>query len=287
MAEEHVLSSLSSVRYELEALRATGTRFLVFVDDTFNVPLPRFKNLLRVMVDNGYEFRWISFLRCSNLDEAALDLMQASGCLGVFLGIESGDQRILDLMHKAAKLERYRWGIEQLHRRGIATFASLICGFPGETAESVMNTIAFVEETGPTFFNVQLYYHDRCTPIQRRAAELGIRGGGYSWSHDTMTWREAARGATPMFEAIRSSLPITLHGFSLWGIHYLVSKGMALERIEAFARTARDLLLASLQESEVDSAPHEARLASLFSAPLPEPERNGWHTLPGATGRPA
>lgn len=264
MAGSHVLSSLESLRDELDALRAAGTRYIAFVDDTFNVPLPRFKQLLRMMIDNGYGFRWASFLRCSNLDETALDLMQESGCLAVFLGLESGDQRVLDLMHKAATLEGYRWGMEQLHRRGIVTFASMICGFPGETAASVENTIAFVQETAPTFFNVQLYYHDRSTPIQRRAAELGIRGGGYSWSHDSMTWREAARWATAMIEQVHSSLPIPVHAFSLWAIPYLVSKGISRSQIEDLARITRPLLLASLHEAEGDTATYEASLASLF-----------------------
>src|SRR5580692_8915848 len=77
----------------------------VFVDDTFNVPLPRFKKLLRMMIDKAWGFEWISFFRCSNADEEAFDLMARSGCIGVFLGIESGDQTILEYMDKHAKVE--------------------------------------------------------------------------------------------------------------------------------------------------------------------------------------
>jgi p-methyltransferase len=86
-----------------------------------------------MMIKNEFDLRWISFFRCSNADEEAIDLMRESGCVGALLGIESGDQKILKYMNKSATLERYKWGMERLHQRGIATFASLICGFPGET----------------------------------------------------------------------------------------------------------------------------------------------------------
>jgi hypothetical protein len=68
--------------------------------------------------------------------------------------------------------------MRHFHQRDIATFASLICGFPGETRESVMNSLSFIEETAPTFFNVQLYYHDRRSPIHQQAAGFQIQGSG-------------------------------------------------------------------------------------------------------------
>jgi p-methyltransferase len=264
MAGTHVVSSLDVVERELTALREAGTEVIVFIDDTFNVPLPRFKKLLRMMIENDFQFQWVSFLRCGNVDEEALDLMEASGCLGVLLGIESGDQTILNNMNKAVKLKRYRWGIEELKKRNIATFASLICGFPGETEATIRNTIDFINETGPTFFNVQLYYHDRRAPIHHRSAELGIKGGGYSWQHNTMTWQEAATWAQYMFKEIQNSVPLGLYSFSLWGIAYLVAKGITIETIKSFGEITRNLLISGFNDTPVDSSQPEKQLIELF-----------------------
>ena len=264
LAGSHDLTSLEMIERELDGLSRAGTKVVVFVDDTFNVPLPRFKKLLQLMIDKKYDFKWVSFLRCSNVDETAVDLMKASGCVGVLLGIESGDQTILNYMNKSATLDRYRWGIRELAKRNIATYASLICGFPGESEETVRNSINFIEETGPTFFNVQLYYHDSRSPIHRRAEEFEIQGGGYSWQHKTMTWREAADWAGYMFKHIHNSIPMTLYGFSLWGIAYLVSKGISMESIAAFGKIAREMFIPGLNDIELDYTHQTRRLAEVF-----------------------
>ena len=266
LAGKHVLTGLEKLEAEMEYLHSIGTRYLVFVDDTFNVPLPRFKNLLRIMIQRQWDFKWISFFRCSNADEEAFDLMEQSGCIGVFLGIESGDQTILEYMAKHAKVERYKWGIEQLRQRNIMTFASLICGFPGETRETVAHSIEFIEEAKPTFFNVQLYYHDLRSPIARRAEEFAIKGGGYSWRHRGMDWRLAADLAKQAFRDVRGSVPLSLYNFSIWSLPYLFSKGISVQEIIEFAHITREMLVASFDDVAADLSPQESRLTELFGA---------------------
>jgi p-methyltransferase len=264
MAGEHVISKIENVEKQLKYLSSIGTTDIVFIDDTLNVPLTRFKDMLRMVIKNGLKFRWISFFRCSNADEEAIDLMKESGCVAVLLGIESGDQKILKYMNKAATLERYRWGMENLHRRGIATFASLICGFPGETQESVINTLNFIEEMAPTFFNVQLYYHDLRSPIHKKADEFQIQGAGYSWRHRSMDWREAIQWVNYLYKNIRNSHYLPTHGFSLWGVPYLLSRGISFEQIKKFSHIIRPMLLSSLDDAPRDFSDVEAQLTELF-----------------------
>ncbi|CAM2068627.1 Radical SAM protein [Sulfidibacter corallicola] len=265
MAGKHVLADIEVVEKEMRQLKAMGTEYLIFIDDTFNVPLPRFKKLLRMMVDNQFDFKWVSFFRCANADEEAYDLLKASGCIGVFLGIESGDQTILNYMNKSAKVERYRWGVRMLKERGIMTFASIICGFPGETEETVRNSMRFIEESGPTFFNVQLYYHDTRAPISRRSEEFGIEGAGYNWRHNSMDWRGAAEMAKLFLREIENSIPLSLYGFSLWGIPYLLSKGITLEQIEAFGELTRNIMLDQFKEENAAFPEEDRQLEALFA----------------------
>lgn len=269
MAGAHMVTQVEAIERQLRHLASIGTTDLVFVDDTFNVPLPRFKKILRMMIANRFNFRWISFFRCSNADDEAFRLMRESGCVGVFLGIESGDEQILKYMNKAATVDRYKWGIQCLHDQGIATFASIICGFPGETEDSVRNSLRFIEETKPVFFNVQLYYHDMRSPIQKRAAEFQITGAGYNWRHRGMDWREAAEWVKFLYSHINNSGALTLYGFSLWALPYLLSKGITLNQLKELSYAIKPLLLKSLSEDPVNSAEEEERLVNIFRGAAP------------------
>jgi radical SAM PhpK family P-methyltransferase len=269
MAGAHVVAEIEAIERQMRYLHSIGTTDLVFVDDTFNVPLPRFKKILRMMIDNRFNFRWISFFRCSNADEETFQLMGKSGCTAVFLGIESGDEQILKYMNKAATVDRYKWGIQRLHEQGIDTFASIICGFPGETESSVRNSLRFIEETKPTFFNVQIYYHDMRSPIQKRASEFEITGAGYNWRHRGMDWREATDWVKFLYNNVNNSGPLTLYGFSLWAVPYLMSKGISLNQVKELSYAIKPLLLKSLSEDAVNSADEEERLVRVFRGAAP------------------
>ena len=264
MAGEHVVTKLENIESQLKYLHSIRTTDLVFIDDTFNVPLPRFKNLLRMMLREKLTFRWISFFRCSNADEEAIQLMQEAGCAGVLLGIESGDPQILKYMNKQATLDGYKWGMDRLHKRGIATFASLICGFPGETEASVANTIRFVEESAPTFFNVQLYYHDTRSPVHAKAQEFKLQGAGYNWRHRSMDWREAMEWSKHMFRSVKNSGYLSLYGFSLWGVAYLLSRGFSMDQVKKFSYLVKPMLFSSLDDVPGNFSDLESQLTELF-----------------------
>jgi radical SAM PhpK family P-methyltransferase len=265
MSGDHVTSSVETVRNELRYMVDNGLKYMIFVDDTFNVPLPRFKQLCRMMIEEKFNLGWVSFFRCSNADDECFDLMKESGCLGVYLGIESGDQQILNNMNKSANVQRYRDGIRKLNERGILTFGSFIFGFPGETKQSVMNTIEFVEETQPTFYNVQLYFHDPMAPIHQKREQYGIEGNYYKWRHNTMEWQEAAEWVEYMLKRVDRSILLTLHGFSIWSVPYLLQNGFTVEQIISFSRTAGNILVKGLSDTEVSYRDEEKELAAMFS----------------------
>ena len=182
--------------------------------------------------------------------------MAEAGCIGAFLGIESGDQQILQNMTKFAKLDRYEYGIRQLTEHGIMTLASIVLGFPGETDQTVQNTIDFINRTQPTFYNVQLYYHDVLAPIEQQREKYGIEGSGYSWRHDTMSWQEGVDWKDEFIRRISGPALMPLYGLSIWCIPYLVAQGLTVDQIVRFAGSATELLTRSLDAEYID--PDEA-----------------------------
>jgi radical SAM PhpK family P-methyltransferase len=263
------LSGIAVVEHELQALQAAGVKNLMFIDDTFNVPLPRFKELLRMMIRNRFDFAWYSYFRCSNADDETFDLMRESGCAGVFLGLESGDPSMLRNMNKHASVDKYRTGIAKLKQRGIPTFVSMIVGFPGETRASVERSIEFLNDTAPTFFRVEMYYHRRSLPVHKDAERYGLHGEDLSWTHATMDWRHAVDMVEMMYRNVGNSAILPVYTFDFWALPYLTGKGIALQQIVDFTTIASDLLVRGFDDGAPDSTDHERRLVSMFRESAP------------------
>jgi len=237
------LASLETVERELESIRTIGdVKNVVFIDDTFNVPLPRFKDLCRMMIRKQFNLNWFSYFRCSNSDEEAIDLMAESGCKGVFLGIESGSPSILKNMNKAASVERYAEGIRLLRERNVTTFGSFILGFPGETEQSVEETVSFIRENKPDFYRTQMWYCEPGTPIDQEREKYGINGHGFVWEHATMSSLEAMDHIERMFLSIKESVWLPQWSFDFWFIPYIMGKGVSIRQFKNFVVQANNLL---------------------------------------------
>jgi radical SAM PhpK family P-methyltransferase len=265
------LTSLDVLEKELDSMLELGdVRNVVFIDDTFNVPFPRFKDICRMMIRRKYPFNWFSYFRCSNSDEEAIQLMAESGCKGVFLGIESGSPSILVNMNKAATIEKYARGIEWLRSYGILSFGSFITGFPGETAETVNETSDFIRQTKPDYYRSQMWYCEPGTPIQNERVKYKIDGEGFVWSHATMDSLEAMDHIDRMFLTIDESLWLPQWSFDFWVIPYLLGKGITFTQFRDFMSLAHKLLAVeiaavegeekkSLQQRYLDSMVSHAR----------------------------
>jgi len=259
------LTGLEHLEDELGYLRSVGVENVVFIDDTFNVPLPRFKDICRLMIEKRWGFNWYSFFRASNSDDEAIDLMVESGCKGVFLGLESGDAGILKNMAKHADPGKYRHAIGRLNEVGISSFASIIVGFPGETEETFQNTRRFLEETSPTFYRAEIYYHYTNVPIAGRSEEFGLRGSGYSWRHRTMDWTRASELVRELYATLPGPRVLPGYMFDFWALPYLTGKGFSLEQIKDFTAVAQRLLVRGFDSPAVAlEAAEEQRLRAAF-----------------------
>lgn len=251
-------TSLDVVQRELDAMREYGgVRTVVFIDDTFNVPLPRFKDLCRMMIARGYRFDWFSYFRCSNSDDEAIELMTRAGCKGVFLGIESGSPTILANMNKAATLEKYRRGVQMLHARGVSTFGSFIVGFPGETAATVDETIACIRELDFDYYRAQLWYCEPGTPIYNMREKYALDGEGYAWRHQTMDSVEASAHVERIFKSVERSTWLPQWSFDFWFLPYMLGRGVSLPQFRELMRVAHDLL-----RLEFDDQPAHRKLVA-------------------------
>jgi len=260
-----VLNGVDRVEHQLRFLDSAGVKHVYFIDDTFNVPLPRFKDLCRMMIRNKFDITWTSYLRCANADDETFDLIKEAGCVAVFAGIESGDQQVLKNMNKKALVRTYKHGLAMLAERDIMVYASFIVGFPGETAESVQNTIDFIQETAPAFYSAEAYFHDPKVPIQERADEFGLKGSGYSWSHATMDWEEAQDHVERLHRTVDRSAFLPLYGVDVWSVPYFLANGISRPQLLDFLRVAQKMVVRSFDEERPDYTSERAQLKNVFS----------------------
>ncbi len=285
------LASLETVEKELDSIHALGTvKNVVFIDDTFNVPLNRFKEICRLLIRKQYGFDWFSYFRCSNVDQESIDLMAESGCKGVFLGIESGSPTILKNMNKAAKIEQYARGIERLRRHQVLTFGSFIVGFPGETEETIEETADFIQQTKLDYYRAQLWYCEPGTPVYMEKEKYDIEGEGFTWTHDTMESLVAMDEIDRMFLSIDGSRWLPQFSFDFWIIPYLLGKSLSLEKFGDFMDQANMMLkldIASVPESTKRRKKQEAldsmvsQFAEIGEAHEPGQQQRGETHEPG------
>ena len=102
IAGDVALMEIDSVIDTLRKCNDKNVASVFFVDDTFNVPRPRFEELIDRIIYEGFNIPWYSFLRCQFVDKELVKKIRRSGCAGVFLGIELGADQVLKNMKKGA-----------------------------------------------------------------------------------------------------------------------------------------------------------------------------------------
>lgn len=153
--------SADSVIKELKYLKENYDIELVsFFDETFTIDRERVLDICEQLITKELNVKWYCNTRANLLDEELILTMKKAGCNGMSIGVESGSQKILDKASKAIKVEDARNSIRLAKDAGIKVLCSFIFGLPGETWETVNETIEFVKETLPTGvqFNVAVPY---------------------------------------------------------------------------------------------------------------------------------
>lgn len=233
-AGKYQTADIQAIEGELNRLNEVkSAKNIHFIDDTLNVPGKRFRNLLRMLIKNRYTFKWYSQFRCQFADEETVALMKESGCEGVFLGLESGNDHILKNMNKAASVEAYLKGIELLKKYEILAYGSFIIGFPGETRETVQDTVRLIEESKIDFYRTQLWYCEPVTPIWQQRETYKIEGSQFEWRHATMDSKEAADLIEDTFLSVKESTWLPQYGFDFNHLFHLINR-MPLERVKDF-----------------------------------------------------
>jgi len=151
--------SVENILEELEEIVLKwGYERVWFADDVFTLLKDRTVKLCSEIVKRNLNFKWSCLTRADRVDEETLILMKKAGCDLIFFGVESGSQRMLDLMNRNMKLDHIRKAFYLCKKVGIRTHSFLMLGFPGEDYYSIKSTIEFVKELLPDEFSFTIAY---------------------------------------------------------------------------------------------------------------------------------
>jgi anaerobic magnesium-protoporphyrin IX monomethyl ester cyclase len=123
---------------------------VLIIDDNYSVDKKRAKQLCEEFIRRGFHKK-VSFMteaRVDCVDAELLHLMARANFKIISYGLESGNQRLLDLIKKNITLEQTKKAIELTKEAGIAIRASFILGLPTETREESLRTIKFAKDLG-------------------------------------------------------------------------------------------------------------------------------------------
>ena len=123
-----------------------GIRYLMFDDDNLLQDKRHLIRLLELMKESGLKIPFTCQSRVDTLDEERLKLLKQAGCRHILFGIESGSQRILDAMKKGITVEQIRNAVRITNKAGIKPAGFFILGYPGETEETMQETVNLIRE---------------------------------------------------------------------------------------------------------------------------------------------
>src|SRR5580698_4871339 len=149
-------------------------------DDVFTINHEWIRRYAAEMRRRGLHIPFECISRADRLNEEMLDLLAELGCFRIWIGSESGSQRLLDSMDRGVKVEQVQRAIEMSRARKIQSGMFLMWGYEGEEMEDIEATIQHVSKSKPDIFFTTVSYPIKGTPyyqqIQSKLVQLAPWG---------------------------------------------------------------------------------------------------------------
>lgn len=177
-----------------DCINRYSIEYVTFVDDTFMINAERVIKLCEEMHKRKLDLSWRCYTRADTIREDLLRIMKDAGCKQISIGVESGNQEILNIAGKGVKLEQYVKAYELLGKVGFEKRGSFILGLPYENERTLRDTISFAKKLklDRAFFNI-------CTPYPgTELFQMAERGEGLRLT--TNSWKEFMRWGNAVIE---------------------------------------------------------------------------------------
>lgn len=176
------LRSPENILGEIEYLiKKYGIKEICFLDDNFTISRSRVEQICNLMIEKNLDIKWVCYSRVNIITDDLVKKMKSAGCFGLNFGIESGNQGILGGVKKNIDLNQVRRAIRYTKDNGLLTATSFMVGLPGDTKETVNQTIEFAIELNPDIALFCMTTPFPGTELYQEALQKGWIKEGFIW----------------------------------------------------------------------------------------------------------
>ncbi|MEO5370877.1 MAG: B12-binding domain-containing radical SAM protein [Magnetococcus sp. DMHC-1] len=153
--ERSIDDIVAEIKWQMAHWKIDG---IVFLDDLFYYRDQRVNAFCERIIKEGIKLKFYAQARADRVGNSeTLALMKKAGFIQIAMGIESGSQRMLDIMEKHTQLDTMNEAIRKVEKAGIYAYIFLIVGFPEESQDDLEATARFLSKIKPTFITVNYF----------------------------------------------------------------------------------------------------------------------------------
>lgn len=146
-----------------------------FVDDVFTISHKWLKEFHDELKRKKMFIRYECITRADRMNEEVIHLLKNSGCFRVWIGAESGSQKVIDAMDRRVDVKQVREMIQLSKKNGIQAGTFIMLGYPGEEDSDVVETLHHLKTSDPDFYTITIAYPIKGTPMYEEVEANFIR----------------------------------------------------------------------------------------------------------------
>jgi len=164
----HRRRSAANVVAEVELIMDTyHPDQLWFADDVFTINHKWLFEYADLLAQRGLRIPFETISREDRLNEEVVETLARMGCSRLWIGAESGSQKVLDLMKRRTDADRVKAMVHLLQRHGISVGMFIMLGYDGEEREDIEATVEVLKDAGPDTFLTTVAYPIKNTPYYK------------------------------------------------------------------------------------------------------------------------
>ncbi len=136
-----------------------------FVDDVFTVSHKWIREFNKETQKQHIKIPFECITRAERLNDEILQLLKEAGCFRIWIGAESGSQKIIDKMDRRVNVNTVSEAIKKTNAIGIETGTFIMLGYPGENEDDINETISYLKKANPTYFTITIAYPIKGTSL--------------------------------------------------------------------------------------------------------------------------
>ena len=155
-----------------------------FVDDVFTINHKWLKEFVTEMQNRQLKVPYEIITRADRLNEEAVQLLKQSGCFRVWIGAESGSQKIIDAMDRRVQVDDVRKMIQLVKSYNMEAGTFIMLGYPGEDETDIKETLHHLKVSNPDYYTITVAYPIKGTPLYSEVENLFVEDLPWDTSTD-------------------------------------------------------------------------------------------------------